>query len=63
KTLTKYLNKSFIRVSNLLASAFVFFVYKLKSKGLRTNIYINYRSLNRIIKKNRYLLFLIYKTL
>ena len=60
KTLTKLLDKGFIRVSNSLAAAPVLFVKK-PSGGLR--FCIDYRGLNRITKKNRYLLPLIYKTL
>ena len=59
KTLTEYLDKSFIRVSNSPAAAPVFFVKKLGG-GLR--FCVDYRSLNRITKKDRYLLPLIYET-
>jgi hypothetical protein len=60
KTLTDLLDKGFIQVSNSLITASVLFIKKLK-RGLR--FYINYRGLNRVIKKDRYLLPLIYETL
>ena len=60
KTLTDLLNKGFIRVSNSLTAALVLFVKK-PGGGLR--FCINYRGLNRITKKDRYLLPLIYETL
>ena len=60
KTLTEYLDKSFIRVSNSSAAAPVLFVKK-PGGGLR--FCVDYRSFNRITKKNRYPLSLIYETL
>ena len=60
KTLTEYLDKSFIRVSNSLAAAPVFFV---KKPGGSLQFCVDYRNLNRITKKDRYLLPLIYETL
>jgi hypothetical protein len=60
KTLIDLLDKGFIRVSNSLATAPVLFIKKLR-RGLR--FYIDYRGLNRVIKKDRYLLPLIYETL
>jgi hypothetical protein len=60
KTLIDLLNKGFIRVSSSLAVAPVLFVKKPRG-GLR--FCVNYRGLNRIIKKDRYLLPLIYETL
>ena len=60
KTLTDLLDKGFIRVSNLLVVAPVLFIKKPK-RGLR--FCVNYHSLNRIIKKDHYLLPLIYETL
>ena len=60
KTLTDYLDKGFIRVSNSLASAPILFVKK-PGGGLR--FYIDYRALNRIIRKDRYSLPLIRETL
>jgi hypothetical protein len=60
KTLIDLLDKGFIRVSNSLIITSVLFIKKLK-RGLR--FYINYRGLNRVIKKDRYLLSLIYETL
>ena len=59
KTLTEYLDKGFIRVSNSPAAAPVFFVKK-PGGGLR--FCVDYRGLNRITKKDRYLLPLIYET-
>ena len=59
KTLTEYLDKSFIRVSNSPAAALVFFVKK-HGGGLR--FCVDYRGLNRITKKDKYLLPLIYET-
>ena len=56
KTLTEYLDKSFIRVSNSPAAAPVFFVKK-PGGGLR--FCVDYRGFNRITKKDRYLLPLI----
>ena len=44
----------------LLAKTLIFFVLK---KNNNFQLYINYRGLNAIIIKNRYLLFLITKTL
>ena len=60
KILTKLLSKGFIRVSYLPIAAPVLFVRKLGG-GLR--FYINYRGLNQIIRKDRYPLLLVYKTL
>ena len=60
KTLIDLFDKGFIRVSNSLIIALILFVKKFK-RGLR--FCINYRGLNRIIKKDRYLLPLIYETL
>ena len=55
-TLTDYLNKGFIRVSNSLAASPVLFAQKLGG-GLK--FYIDYRALNALTKKDRYLLLLI----
>ena len=60
KTLIDLLDKGFIRVSNSLITALVLFIKKLKG-GLR--FCIDYRGLNQVIKKDRYLLPLIYETL
>ena len=60
KTLIDLLDKGFIRVSNSLAAAPVLFIKKLKG-GLR--FCVNYRRLNRVIKKDRYPLPFIYETL
>ena len=60
KTLTDLLDKGFIRVSNSLIIAPVLFVKKPRG-GLR--FCIDYRGLNRVIKKDRYPLPLIYETL
>ena len=59
KTLIEYLDKNFIRVSNVPAATPVLFVKKLAG-SLR--FCVDYRSLNRITKK-KYLLPLIYETL
>ena len=48
KTLTEYLDKNFIRVSNSPAAAPVFLV---KKSGGSLRFYIDYRSFNRITKK------------
>ena len=60
KELTLLLDKGFIRVSNSPIAAPVLFVKK-PGGGLR--IYIDYRALNAITKKDRYPLPLIYETL
>src|ERR1700761_6352241 len=60
RTLIKLLDKGFIRVSNSSAAAPVLFVRKLGG-GLR--FYVNYRGLNKITRKDRYPLPLIYETL
>ena len=60
KTLIDLFDKGFIRVSNSPIIAPILFVKKLKG-GLR--FYIDYKRLNRVIKKDRYLLSLIYETL
>jgi hypothetical protein len=60
KTLTEYLDKGFIRVSNSPASAPILFVRK-PGGGLR--FCVDYRGLNKITRKDRYPLPLIYETL
>jgi hypothetical protein len=60
KTLTELLDKGFIRVSNSPAAAPVLFVKK-PGGGLR--FCVDYRNLNRLTKKDRYPLPLIYETL
>jgi hypothetical protein len=60
KTLNSLLDKRFIRVSNSLVVVLVLFTKKL-SGGLR--FCYDYRGLNRLTKKDRYLLLLIYETL
>ncbi|KAI0999275.1 hypothetical protein K3495_g8919 [Podosphaera aphanis] len=60
KTLTELLYKGFIRVSNSPAAAPVLFVRE-PGGGLR--FYVDYRGLNRITRKDRYTLPLIYATL
>jgi hypothetical protein len=60
KTLTDLLNKRFICVSSSPAAAPMLFVYK-PGKGLR--FCVDYQGLNRVTKKDCYLLSLIYKTL
>lgn len=60
KTLTEFLDKGFIRVSNSPASAPILFVRK-PGGGLR--FCVDYRGLNKITRKDRYPLPLIYETL
>jgi hypothetical protein len=60
KTLIDLLNKGFIRVSSSLAAALILFVKKPRG-GLW--FCVDYRGLNRITKKDHYLLPLIYETL
>ena len=60
KTLTEYLDKGFIRVSNSPAAAPVLFVRK-PGGGLR--FCVDYRGLNKLTRKDRYPLPLIYETL
>jgi hypothetical protein len=60
KTFIDLLDKGFIRVSNSLITALILFIKKLE-RGLR--FYINYKRLNRVIKKDYYLLPFIYETL
>jgi hypothetical protein len=60
KFLEKNLSKGFIRVNLSLVVSLVLFAKK-PSRGLC--FYINYRALNTITIKNRYLLLLIQKTL
>ncbi len=58
--LDKNFNKKFIRVNCFQIVVFVFFVKKFEN---RFRFYINYKILNSIIVKNKYSLFLIFKTL
>ena len=64
KIFKKYLNnnlvKRFIRLNHLFVASFIFFIRKF-NEDLR--FCVNYRAFNAIIIKNRYLLFLIQKTL
>jgi hypothetical protein len=60
KYLVKNLDKGFIKPSQVLFIALVLFIKKLD--GL-LRFYIDYRKLNLLIKKDRYLLPLIDKTL
>ena len=60
KTLTKLLDKGFIRISNSLVAVLVLFIRKLRG-GLR--FYYDYRALNKLTRKDRYPLPLINKTL
>jgi hypothetical protein len=60
KTLTEYLDKGFIRVSSSLAAIPVLFIRK---PGGGLWFYIDYRGLNKITRKDQYLLLLIYETL
>ena len=52
KTLTELLDKNFIRVSSSLALAPVLFVRKPRG---RLYFYVDYRGLNAITRKDRYL--------
>ena len=60
KTFIDLLDKGFIRVSNSPITAPILFIKKLK-RGLR--FCIDYKGLNRVIKKDYYPLPLIYKIL
>ena len=60
KTLTKLLNKRFIRISNSLIIVPVLFIRKLR-ESLR--FYYDYRALNKLTRKDYYSLPLINKTL
>jgi hypothetical protein len=60
KTLIDLLDKGFIQVNNSLVAALVLFIKKPRG-GLW--FCIDYRGLNRITKKDHYLLPLIYETL
>ena len=60
KYLDKYLKKGFITPSKALFVSLVLFAEKL-SGGLR--FYIDYRRLNKLTKRNRYLISLINKVL
>jgi hypothetical protein len=60
KTITDLLDKNFIRVSNLPATALVLLVRKLGG-GIR--FCVDYRGLNELSVKDRYLLLLIRETL
>jgi len=60
KTFTDLLDKGFIRVSNSLTIALILFV---KKPGGGLQFCIDYRGLNRVIKKDRYPLPFIYETL
>ena len=59
KTLTEYLDKNFIRITNSPVAAPVFFV---KNPGRSLRFCVDYRNFNRITKKNKYFLPLIYET-
>ena len=60
KTLINLFDKGFIQVNNSLITALILFIKKFK-RSLR--FYIDYKGLNRVIKKDRYLLSFIYETL
>jgi hypothetical protein len=60
RTLTEYIDKGWIRVSNSPATAPVLFVRK-PGGGLR--FYVDYRALNKVTRKDRYPLPLIHETL
>ena len=54
------MKNNYIKFSNLFASVSIFFIKK-KNNSLR--LYVNYKDLNKIIVKNRYLLSLIKESL
>jgi hypothetical protein len=62
ETLREYIEKNlvkgYIRPSKLLARYLILFVLK---KDGKLRIYVNYRKLNNITIKNRYILLLIYE--
>ena len=60
KYLDKYFKKSFITLSKI---SFVFLVLFIKKLNDRLRFYIDYRRLNEIIKRNRYLISFIDKIL
>jgi len=60
KYIDEHLNKGFIYSSILPAAAPILLIKKL---GGGIQFYVNYRGLNAIMIKNRYLVPLIYKTL
>jgi hypothetical protein len=60
KTITDLLDKNFIRVSNSPATALVLLIRK---PGGGVRFYVNYRGLNELSVKDRYLLLLIRETL
>jgi hypothetical protein len=60
KTLTEYLDKGFIRVNSSLATIPVLFIRK---PGGGLWFCIDYQGLNKITRKDQYLLLLIYETL
>ncbi|OHF04592.1 hypothetical protein CORC01_00063, partial [Colletotrichum orchidophilum] len=61
--LDKYINnkfkKGYIKLLSFLIKILIFFIFKKSKKKLR--FIINYKTLNKIIKKNYYLLFFIIK--
>src|SRR6266566_8007887 len=59
KYFNKHFEKSFIKANKSSATALIFLIYKLE-KGIC--IYMDYKDLYNVIVKNRYLIFLIYKT-
>ncbi len=59
KYFDKHFEKSFIKANKSFITTLILLIYKFKRD---IHIYINYKSLNNIIIKNRYLIFLIYKT-
>jgi hypothetical protein len=60
KYLQKHLNKKFIEINIASYASFIFFAKKLDEE---LRFYVDYRKLNVIIKKNKYLIFLITKTI
>ena len=59
KIFIKLLDKNFIYINNFLIAISVLFIKKLNRE---LYFYINYRALNILIRKDRYLLLLIKKT-
>ncbi len=60
KYLNKYLEKNFIKVNKSSIAVLIFLAYKFKKD---IYIYIDYKDLNNIIVKNRYLIPLIHEIL
>jgi hypothetical protein len=60
KYLQKYLNKKFIKTSTVSYASFILFAKKFDEE---LRFCVDYRKLNAIIKKNKYLIFFIAKTI